>query len=228
MFRIVGFVIGSLVSLAALVLLVGMPEFHLVDDTAVGKRVDVPDQQPENVQETPPAMELPATATPDATPRDAVDTVAERTEPEEPGAHLESTVGAASRRDETVSGRRSAATCRSLDGCPEDPEHLETTAGPDAAETERAGTMAALPIDTGPETPAEPRWRTFWNPFRSRVAAEGFIGRLASVTGLDYRVVKAGTGVYQVQFSYSDEAELDRKLSQIAAATGLDLANRPP
>ncbi len=67
------------------------------------------------------------------------------------------------------------------------------------------------------------KWHAFWNPFRSRIAAEGFVGQLEKVTGLDYRVIKIETGVYEVAFGYEDEAEREDKMSLIASATGLDL-----
>ena len=67
------------------------------------------------------------------------------------------------------------------------------------------------------------RWHSFWNPFRSEIAANGFVGQLETVTGLDYRVVKIKTGVYEVTFAYENDTERRTKLSQIASATGLDL-----
>ncbi len=69
----------------------------------------------------------------------------------------------------------------------------------------------------------ELKWHAFWNPFRSRIAAEGFVGQLEKVTGLDYRVIKIETGVYEVAFGYENEAEREDKMSFIASATGLDL-----
>ena len=66
-------------------------------------------------------------------------------------------------------------------------------------------------------------WHEFWNPFRSELAARGFVSRLEKVTGLDYRVVKVKAGVYQVGFAYANDDERRVKISQISAATGLDL-----
>ena len=66
-------------------------------------------------------------------------------------------------------------------------------------------------------------WHAFWNPFRSRIAADGFVSQLEKVTGLDYRVVKVKTGVYEVAFAYEDDSERRNRLSQISAATGLEL-----
>ena len=69
----------------------------------------------------------------------------------------------------------------------------------------------------------ELQWYSFWNPFRSEIAARGFVAQLEKVTGLDYRVVKVKTGVYEVAFAYDNDVERRTKLSQISAATGLDL-----
>ena len=66
-------------------------------------------------------------------------------------------------------------------------------------------------------------WYSFWSPFRSEIAAQGFVEQLQSVTGLDYRVVKVRTGIYEVAFAYDDDDEITANLSQISAATGLDL-----
>ncbi len=67
------------------------------------------------------------------------------------------------------------------------------------------------------------QWYAFWSPFRSEIAASGFVDQLQRVTGLDYRVVKIKTGVYEVAFAYADDDEITSNLSQITAATGLQL-----
>lgn len=74
-----------------------------------------------------------------------------------------------------------------------------------------------------PAVHEELQWYSFWNPFRSEIAARGFVSRLEKVTGLDYRIVKVKTGVYEVAFAYGNDTERRSKLSQISAATGLDL-----
>ena len=71
--------------------------------------------------------------------------------------------------------------------------------------------------------PLATHWHSFWSPFGSRIAADGFVSRLESVTGFDYRVLKVDNGVYEVAFAYSDESERDAMLSTIATATGLEL-----
>lgn len=67
------------------------------------------------------------------------------------------------------------------------------------------------------------QWYAFWSPFRTEIAANGFVTQLQRVTGLDYRVVKVKTGVYEVAFAYGNDDEIMTNLSQIAAATGLQL-----
>ena len=96
------------------------------------------------------------------------------------------------------------------------------------------GPVDYLP-DTGDSPPApptvaasEPGWHAFWTPFKTEIAARGFIGRLEAVTGLDYRVTKLRTGAWQVAFAYRSDADVDAALEQIAAATGLDLASARP
>lgn len=89
--------------------------------------------------------------------------------------------------------------------------------------------VASMPVEPepGPVTPPEPaaasHWHRFWSPFGSRIAADGFVSRLESVTGFDYRVIKIENGVYEVAFAYSDETERDAMLAAIASSTGLNL-----
>jgi hypothetical protein len=91
---------------------------------------------------------------------------------------------------------------------------------------------AAMP-DTALEPPlqvVEPRdatdtgWFAFWSPFRSELAANGFVSELQRTTGLDYRVVRLKPGVYEVAFAYSDKNDIQDKLTRISDATGLDLS----
>ena len=67
------------------------------------------------------------------------------------------------------------------------------------------------------------KWHSFWDPFSSEIAANGFVRQLEEVTGFDYRVVKIKTGVYEVAFAYADDPERRDKLSRITSATGLDI-----
>jgi hypothetical protein len=79
------------------------------------------------------------------------------------------------------------------------------------------------PMALPQEADTEPMWHSFWSPFASRIAADGFVSRLEAVTGYDYRVVKIETGVYEVALTYTREDELRDKLAVIASATGLEL-----
>jgi hypothetical protein len=83
---------------------------------------------------------------------------------------------------------------------------------------------APVPAESPPtQVAAAPQWYAFWSPFRSEIAANGFVDQLQRVTGLDYRVVKVKPGVYEVAFAYEDDGEITANLSQISAATGLQL-----
>lgn len=111
-------------------------------------------------------------------------------------------------------------------GAPEaSPEIPAPASEPEAAAesapitTPDAGPASEVPV----ATPDDAQWFAFWSPFRSEVAANGFVKQLQRVTGLDYRVVKLEPGVYEVAFAYADDAEIDSYLSTISAATGLDL-----
>lgn len=68
-------------------------------------------------------------------------------------------------------------------------------------------------------------WFAFWSPFKSELAANGFVSQLQRTTGLDYRVVRLKPGVYEVAFAYEDEADIETKLAAISAATGLEMPN---
>ncbi|MEL7449601.1 MAG: hypothetical protein AAFN78_10350 [Pseudomonadota bacterium] len=69
-----------------------------------------------------------------------------------------------------------------------------------------------------------PQWEPVWQAFAARRSAEGFSQRLASLTGLDYRVEKLAPGRYQVEVGYVSEPERALALSRIEEATGLVLA----
>ena len=66
-------------------------------------------------------------------------------------------------------------------------------------------------------------WYAFWSPFRSELAANGFVSQLQRSTGMDYRVVQLKPGVYEVAFAYDADADIATHLAAISAATGLDM-----
>jgi len=84
--------------------------------------------------------------------------------------------------------------------------------------------QGTLEQDMSVQEQTDRQWFAFWSPFRSQVAADGFVSHLQRSTGLDYRVVKLKPGVYEVAFAYSDDSDVQDKLTQISAATGLDLS----
>ena len=80
--------------------------------------------------------------------------------------------------------------------------------------------------DSSPERAPDPsteHWYAFWSPFRSELAANGFVSQLQRNTGMDYRVVQLKPGVYEVAFAYEADADIATHLSAISAATGLDM-----
>jgi len=93
---------------------------------------------------------------------------------------------------------------------------------------------AEPPVETGSftETPGdlpavpEVRWHAFWSPFRTAIAANGFVAELQRTTGLDYRVTRRAPGVFEVAFAYDDDADAAEKLALISEASGIDVAAR--
>ena len=187
MFRILGFLIGSATSIAVILLVMGMPEFHAKDAVITQQRFDA-------------AVEKLMAKKQDA------EVVA--TEPiESPLPDDDSKIAAA----EPLIEKSQAEV-----------EILE----PQFADTESAMLANTDDLPASLEEPPllhELQWYSFWNPFRSEIAASGFVSQLERVTGMDYRVVKIKPGVYEVAFAFNDDAERHAKLAQISAATGLDL-----
>lgn len=164
MFRLLGFLIGSATAITVILLLLGIPDFHLTDRGINQQRFDAVVEQLKNKQ------------------REVAD-VAE--------VLVDEVAGMADDVQDNI-------------------EIVTEKLVPDIA-------------DDQPVIQTELQWYSFWNPFRSEIAARGFVSRLEKVTGLDYRVVKIKIGVYEVAFAYDDDMERRTKLMQIAAATGLEL-----
>jgi hypothetical protein len=102
----------------------------------------------------------------------------------------------------------------------------DATADPAATSESAPAGLETVPAAEEPppaRTAPELHWYAFWSPFRSEIAANGFVDQLQRVTGLDYRVVKVKAGVYEVAFAYEDDQDITANLSQISAATGLQL-----
>ncbi|MEM1437819.1 MAG: hypothetical protein AAF545_03235 [Pseudomonadota bacterium] len=112
------------------------------------------------------------------------------------------------------------------------PEPVAAVTAEAAIEAPAADGAQDLEATNEPETriavaddapPRDLQWHAFWSPFRSRIAANGFVSRLESVTGFDYRVVQVDTGVYEVAVGYASDDERRNKLAAIAEATGLTM-----
>ena len=196
MIRILGFLVGSAVSIGMMLLLLGVPDINL-------SRPLIEDTELESVAQTVEAV----TADLEAIAIETIEAVSElvddlpTTEPppaEQQAASNSEDAGLLS--EELTPGISQNNSQIAL--FPPEP-----------------GTATAIDDPTGNDL----RWHSFWNPFRSAIAANGFVSQLEKVTGLDYRVVKIKTGVYEVTFAYENDTERRTKLSQIASATGLDL-----
>jgi hypothetical protein len=180
MFRLIGFLIGSATSVFIILLIIGMPTFHLNDDDEAQQRYDA-----------------------------AIEKLREKQD------EFESVAGKLSEDVARVAQSVESGLANEPEARPELRQGVE----PPVAEP-----LEDLPPPDEVVAPApEAHWYSFWNPFRSELAANGFVAQLERVTGLDYRVVKVESGVYEVAFAYADDAERRDKLSRISAATGLNL-----
>ncbi len=184
MIRLLGFLVGSAVSIGILLLILGVPDIQL--SKSVIEDIDL-DSVPHIVDAVRTDIEVVANEV-----IDEVSEIVDQLETEEPPAEQAAKI----ETDEA-----------------ESPPVLPTYEEPGAD------------IDSAPDALVENdlKWHSFWNPFRSEIAATGFVTQLEKVTGLDYRVVKIKAGVYEVTFAYENDSERRTKLTQITSATGLDL-----
>jgi len=193
MFRLIGFLIGSLSSVVIILLVIGMPRFNVADQKADQQRYDEAIEKLKAKQH-----EFESVA------GKLSDDVAQVAETVEQGFDtLTQTVANAPPPVQQ-------AIEEPMPAADEMPVVIDDDLPPDVAGDD---------LNVAPET----QWYSFWNPFRSEIAANGFVTQLERVTGLDYRVVKVKSGVYEVAFAYDNNAERNNKLSQISAATGLEL-----
>ncbi len=203
MIRILGFLMGSAASIGMMLLLLGVPDINLskplIDDTAS-----------ESVSQTVEAV----TADLEAVAMETFEAIAEFVDDE----FVDNLPSADPPAEEQAASNSEDAEFPSEELTPGiSQNNSQIAAFP--PEPPKPDTTTAF--DDPPDN--DLRWHSFWNPFRSRIAANGFVGQLEKVTGLDYRVVKIKTGVYEVTFAYENDTERRTKLSQIASATGLDL-----
>lgn len=185
MFRLIGFIVGSVTSIFIILLVIGMPTFNLADQEADQERYDAAIEKLKAKQH-----EFEAVA------GKLSEDVARVAESVETGFDAVANTMEYNAIDQTTA----------------------ETAVPNIDEFKEPDVSVSEPMQM-----PDPFWYSFWNPFRSEIAAKGFVSQLERVTGLDYRVVKVETGVYEVAFAYHDDSERRTKLSQISAATGLDL-----
>ena len=204
MIRLLGAITGSALAVALLLLVIGIPQFRAPDDGAREEIVTLP-------LPTRPVDDSDAAGA--AGPADvALADVAAEPLVDDPG--IDDPVP-----DDLPGPAESAA-----------PADIETMDPFELAERSASTPTVARDIPELPDLatapPTEPQWYTFWSPFRSEIAANGFVERLQSVTGLDYRIVRVKPGVYEVSFAYREDNEIPGNLSRITAATGLDLSER--
>lgn len=212
MIRLLGFLVGSAASIGLILVILGMPDIHLarsvIDDAdleSVSRTVEAAKTDIEAV-----AQELLEEATEVVNDLPPADVPTEQAEP----ATQQADNPSPDMNDPVLEQATTETSQAQSDAFP--PEH-DGESRDDSSNNTVASNMAN---DAGQN---EQRWHSFWNPFRSEIAANGFVGQLEKVTGLDYRVVKIKTGVYEVTFPYDTDTERRAKLAQIASATGLDL-----
>ena len=196
MLRLIGILIGSALAIGFLIVVLGVPQFAGPDET---------DPVGGGLPATEPVVDdLPAT---DPEP---VGGGLPATDPEPVGGGLPAT------DPEPVGGGLPATDAEPVGG------------GLPATDAETLVLIDQI-FEPATEFPGEQpavdeNWYAFWSPFRSEIAANGFVSRLQETTGIDYRVVKVKTGVYEVAFAYSDDADIQDKLARISSATGLDMS----
>ncbi len=196
MIRLLGFLVGSAASIGIFLLVLGMPEINLSEQFVEDEKMQAVSHMVEEL-----ATDL------EAITSEVMDEIYDEPRAGETENVLESVVALPPAETDIVELPSN------------DPELTANPVSPE--ESQFAETPPMQPNETAIEN--DLRWHAFWNPFRSRIAAEGFVGQLEWVTGLDYRVVKIKTGVYEVTFAYESDAERRNKMSLIASATGLDL-----
>ncbi|MDH3441242.1 MAG: YtxH domain-containing protein, partial [Gammaproteobacteria bacterium] len=156
MFRLLGFLIGSVAAITIILLVLGIPDFHLADPEFDQQRFDAAVEKLKEKQQV----------------------VAEVTE--DIVENVAATVDELQDNIETVAETAVPELTALL---------AEESASPDENFIETIPDVPDL-ADDYPVLQEELQWYSFWNPFRSEIAARGFVTQLEKVTGLDYRVVK--------------------------------------
>ena len=203
MFRLLGFLIGSVLSIGALFLFLGLPKLTALSQPEILEQLEPISQHATEVKEE--VVELAEEVANEI--RAAIE-------------KLPPVMNEFAREDAldvpgTVLSANGGEELTKVPGTPLMANEFE--------EFEIESKPAAM-VTLEEQVPGTMRWQSFWNPFRSEIAANGFVAQLERVTRLDYRVVRVKPGHYEVAFAYLDDAERRPKLSQIEAATGLELS----
>ena len=196
MFRILGFLIGSALSIGALFLFLGLPKLTALSQPEVLEQLEPISQHATEVKEE--VVEL--------------------------AEEVANEIRAAIEKLPPVMNEFAREDALDVQET-EEPTKVPGTAlmANESEEAEITSKLAST-VTLEEAVPGTMQWQSFWNPFRSEIAANGFVAQLERVTGLDYRVVRVKPGHYEVAFAYLNDAERRPKLSQIEAATGLELS----
>ncbi len=196
MFRLLGFLIGSALSIGALFLFLGLPKLTALSQPEVLQQLEPISQHATEVKEE--VVEL--------------------------AEEVANEIRAAIEKLPPVMNEFAREDALDVQET-EEPTKVPGTAlmANESEEAEITSKLAST-VTLEEAVPGTMQWQSFWNPFRSEIAANGFVAQLERVTGLDYRVVRVKPGHYEVAFAYLNDAERRPKLSQIEAATGLELS----
>ena len=210
MIRLLGAIIGSALALATLLVLVGVPQFKS-DPVEIERPVMTLPVPVAAVDDAQAGDETSAESPVAASPVESADIGAPSPPTAADGPPVDDAFAGVSPTDDLFVGD-SGVEEFPMEDTPVVDDSAFPPPDPGLADDEIA--LAAFD---------EQNWYAFWSPFRSEIAASGFVEQLQRVTGLDYRVVKTKPGVYEVAFAYSDDTDIPLNLSQITAATGLEL-----
>ena len=208
MLRLLGFLIGSAVALSLMLIVAGRIEPSVLDHAAEDVQriaMNVVQATEESIQK--PLPEPVPTPLPEQLPEQLPEPAPEAIEPTivEPVSTGPAGPGSSRPGEQTVErGYEPSLFDHRVSPLVKDPE-------------------TELPLDE--QMQAEGLlWHVFWDPFRSEIAATGFIDQLESITGLNYGVIRRKIGVYEVAFAYATEEERDAGLLTIEQATGISFA----
>ncbi len=94
----------------------------------------------------------------------------------------------------------------------------------EASESDQTGAPADVRTPWEPaKDDSTSRTHVFWSPFRSAWAARGFTRRLSNATQIDIKVVETGPGRYRAAFDYHDDDQRIDFVERIESTTGLEL-----